>query len=143
MTATRRFGELPTFAVRTLRAEVLEGPDQGRSSHANDERLTLGTANGNDLVLGDDTVSRFHAMVRRTEDGILVQDQRSTNGTWVGGARLGHAVVAPGTVLQLGRTRVRVAEGRDLDVEIHEGEALGALRGRSPAMRRVMAWVQR
>ena len=129
--------------MRTLRAEVVEGPDEGRAVHANDERLALGTANGNDLVLGDDTVSRFHALVRRTDDGILVQDQRSTNGTWVGGARLGTAIVAPGTVLQLGRTRVRVAEGRELDVELHGSEELGPLRGRSPAMRRVMAWVQR
>jgi DNA-binding NtrC family response regulator len=144
VTETRRFGEQrATFAVRTLRADVLEGPDAGRSTHASDERLTLGTAQGNDLVLGDDTVSRFHALLRRTEDGILVVDQRSTNGTWVGGAKLGQAVVAPGTVLGLGRTRVRVVEGRDLDVDIWGGEMLGPLRGRSPAMRRVMAWVER
>jgi DNA-binding NtrC family response regulator len=143
VSGTRRFGERSTFAVRTLRADVVEGPDSGRSTHAGDERLTLGTADGNDLVLGDDTVSRFHALLRRTEEGILVVDQRSTNGTWVGSARLGQALVAPGTVLQLGRTRVRVSEGKELAVDLHEGDALGPLRGRSPAMRRVMAWVER
>ncbi|UJR84465.1 sigma 54-interacting transcriptional regulator [Sandaracinus amylolyticus] len=144
MTVTRRFGGGgPTLAVTTLRADVLEGPDQGRTTRTHDERFTLGTAQGNDLVLGDDTVSRFHALVRRTDEGILVVDQRSTNGTWVGGARLGQAIVKPGTVLQLGRTHVRITEGAELDVEIHAGDTLGPLRGRSPQMRRVMAWTRR
>jgi DNA-binding NtrC family response regulator len=141
---TTRFGSAgPRLAIRTLRADVLSGPDSGRARTAHEEQLTLGTADANDLVLRDDTVSRFHLLLRREDDGIRVVDQRSTNGTWIGAARLGEATVAPGTVVQLGRTHVRLTDGLEIDVELFEGEALGGVRGRSAAMRRVMAWVQR
>ena len=140
---TQKWGERPTLVVSTLKADVVDGPDAGRSSWTSDERLTVGTAKGNDLVLADETVSRFHALVRWTADGFLVVDQRSTNGTYVGGARLGEATVAPGTLVTLGRTRVRLAHGLDKQVEIHDEPRLGAILGGSIAMRRVMAWVQR
>ncbi|MFO0684484.1 MAG: sigma 54-interacting transcriptional regulator [Sandaracinus sp.] len=140
---TEKWGEQPKLAVRTLKADVVEGPDAGRSTWTSDERLTLGTAKGNDLVLGDETVSRFHLLVKRTDEGILVVDQRSTNGTFVGGARLGEATVTPGTVIALGRTRVRLANGQDTDVELHDDARLGPLYGTSIPMRRVMAWVRR
>ena len=140
---TEKWGEAPKIAVRTLKADVLEGPDAGRTTWTSDERLTLGTAKGNDLVLGDETVSRFHLLVKRTDDGILVVDQRSTNGTFVGAARLGEATVTPGTVIAIGRTRVRLAHGQDTDVELHDDACLGPLFGSSIPMRRVMAWVRR
>ncbi len=140
---TEKWGETPKIAVRTLKADVVEGPDSGRSTWTSDERLTLGTAKGNDLVLGDETVSRFHLLVKRTDDGILLVDQRSTNGTFVGAARLGEATVTPGTVITLGRTRVRLAHGQDTDVELHDEASLGPLYGSSVPMRRVMAWVRR
>jgi DNA-binding NtrC family response regulator len=140
---TEKYGEQPKMVVRTLKADVVEGPDSGRSTWTSEERLTLGTAKGNDLVLGDETVSRFHLLVKRTDDGILVVDQRSTNGTFVGGARLGEATVGPGTVVAIGRTRVRLANGQDGDVELHDDARLGGLFGTSIPMRRVMAWVQR
>jgi DNA-binding NtrC family response regulator len=140
---TEKWGERPTLAVSTLKAEVVDGPDAGRSTWTSEERLTLGTAKGNDLVLGDETVSRFHALVRWTNDGFLVVDQRSTNGTFVGGARLGEATVAPGTLVGLGRTRVRLLHGLAATVDLHDEPRLGAIIGNSTAMRRVMAWVQR
>jgi DNA-binding NtrC family response regulator len=126
-----------------LRADVLEGPDRGRSTWTANEQLSLGTANGNDLILGDDTVSRFHLLVKRTGSGIHLSDQRSTNGTFVGGARLGEAIVAPGTVIALGRTRVVLAHGNDVDVELHDTHQLGPIMGSSTVMRRVMAWVRK
>ncbi|MBN8616816.1 MAG: sigma 54-dependent Fis family transcriptional regulator [Deltaproteobacteria bacterium] len=144
MGSTTRFGSAAQrLLVKTLRADVLDGPDTGRLRVANSEELSLGTADANDLVLSDDTVSRFHLTLKRAEDGIRIVDQRSTNGTWIGAARLGEATVAPGTVVQLGRTRVRVTDGRDVDIDLYEGEALGPVRGRSAAMRRVMSWVER
>lgn len=143
LASTQRFGDGPALSVRTLRAEVLEGPDHGLDSSTLDEELAIGTAKGNGLVLADETVSRFHLVFKRTDQGVLVVDQRSTNGTYVGAVRLGAATVAPGTVVRLGRTQVRIADGQNVDVELHGDDSLGPLRGRSPAMRRVMAWVKR
>ncbi|NIR40420.1 MAG: transcriptional regulator, partial [Actinobacteria bacterium] len=39
--------------VRTLRVEVIEGPDAGKSAVAESETFVVGTAEDNDLVLSD------------------------------------------------------------------------------------------
>jgi len=141
---TRKWGDSQAAAaVQTLRVDVTEGTDVGRSVWGERERLTVGTAQGNDLILGDETVSRYHLELRRTADGVEVVDQGSTNGTYVGPARLGRAVVAPDTTLALGRTRLVVRDGNPIDVEVHDTDRLGPLVGASPVMRRVMAWVKR
>jgi hypothetical protein len=43
--------------VRTLRLEVLTGPDASKELVSGSDVVTVGTADGNDLVLGDKTVS--------------------------------------------------------------------------------------
>jgi DNA-binding NtrC family response regulator len=129
--------------VGTLKVEVVEGPDAGRSHEAGSESLSVGTADGNDLVLGDRTVSRFHLELRRRDDGVLVRDCGSTNGTRVGALRVERAVVPPGTVVHVGATTLRVGEGPRGTVPLHDGDALLGLRGRSAAMRRLMEQLTR
>jgi DNA-binding NtrC family response regulator len=133
----------PGVAVRTLRVMVVEGRDLGLLRDGDGETLTVGTAPGNDLVLTDDTVSRYHLELAATPTGVRVLDCGSTNGTSVGGVTLGTGRVQPGAVLQLGRTRIRVDDGAPAEVALYPGEALAGLRGRSPVMRRLMATMQR
>src|SRR5690349_7843375 len=45
--------------VQSLRVEVVKGPDRGRHFLATSDTISVGTADGNDLVLTDDTVSRY------------------------------------------------------------------------------------
>lgn len=53
------------------------------------ERLTIGRAPGNDLVLQDSMASRNHAEIRRMGDGrYRITDIGSSNGTWLNGRRL-------------------------------------------------------
>ena len=130
--------------VRALRVEVLSGPEAGRELVSRSDSVTVGGADGNDLVLTDKTVSRFHLELRRSAGRILAIDLASTNGTRTGGALLqsGSAVVDPGTVLVLGATSLRVDDGEIVDV----GETparLGDLFGDSAAMRRVMGQASR
>jgi pSer/pThr/pTyr-binding forkhead associated (FHA) protein len=70
--------------IRTLKVEVIKGPDKGKSVVDNRGSVTIGTAAGNDLVLTDETVSRYHLELERCGDRIAVQDHGSTNGTAVG-----------------------------------------------------------
>ncbi len=135
--------DVPGVPVRSLRVEVVEGPDLGRVSVSPAETLTVGTAEGNDLVLGDRTVSRFHLELARGEDGIEVRDLGSTNGTGYERARLSRAWVPPGAVLSLGHTRVRVDDGARVTVELHEDGSFAGLVGRTAVMRRLMARVKR
>ena len=130
--------------LRSIRVDVLDGPDAGRTLVAGNETFAIGSAEGNDLVLTDPAVSRYHVELRPGEKGgALVVDHRSTNGTFVGPVRIERAFVPSGTPLKLGTTTVRIADAETVALELFHGEALGGLRGRNPAMRRLMAQLSR
>jgi DNA-binding NtrC family response regulator len=131
--------ELP---IRSTRVDVVAGPDSG-ASRDTVESCSIGTAASNDLVLTDAAVSRYHLEVVARHDGMLVVDHGSTNGTWIGGVRVERAVVPPGTVLRVGGSQVRIGEAPSSQVAIHAGESLGPMVGRSPAMRRLFAQIER
>jgi DNA-binding NtrC family response regulator len=127
--------------VRGLVVEVEAGPDAGLRATGDD--LTIGTAEGSALRLTDPAVSRFHAELRPAAGGIAVIDHGSTNGTFVGALRVERGVVPPGTQLRVGDTVVRIGDAAPVEVEIHGGDELGGVIGRSAAMRRLMAQVGR
>jgi DNA-binding NtrC family response regulator len=134
---------VPGLPVRTLRVEVIEGPDAGRAAVAESEVLSVGTADGNALVLTDPTVSRYHLELVRGADGVVVIDHGSTNGTVFEGAHVERAVVPAGSVLRLGRTKLRAGDGDKVTVELHGEDEYAGLYGRTPVMRRLMAQVRR
>lgn len=72
------------------------------------DRLTLGRAPGNDVVLAEDgQVSRLHAILERLAGGWCVRDVSSRNGTFVNGSRVaGEARLGPGDEIRIGRTRI-------------------------------------
>ena len=140
---TEPSGDAPGLPVGTLEVEVLEGPDSGLQKVASSEHLTIGTADGNDLVLTDPTVSRYHLELVRGSEGVRVLDHGSTNGTAFEGARLEQAVVPAGSLLRIGRTTVRLGEGNRVTVELHDSDEYAGLIGRTPAMRRLMAQARR
>ncbi|MEM9189262.1 MAG: sigma 54-dependent Fis family transcriptional regulator [Myxococcota bacterium] len=135
--------DLPPLSVGTLRVEVTEGPDAGKATTAQSETLTVGTADGNDAVLTDETVSRYHLELERRDDGVLVRDHGSTNGTFSGPVRIQEAIIPPGTPLRIGRSELRVVEGSVVPVPLHQDDRLGDLRGRSRSMRRLMARIEK
>jgi DNA-binding NtrC family response regulator len=122
--------------VRALRAEVIEGPDTGRSVAA--ETIAIGSAEGNDLRLTDRTVSRYHAELATDLQGVRVRDLDSTNGTFAYGVRVGVAHVPPRTILEVGQTQIRLTEDEPRELALHGAESLAGLRGRSAVMRRLM-----
>ena len=130
------------LGITRVAAHVVAGPDLGVRAEG-DERLTLGSASGNDLVLGDRTISRYHLELRRVPEGIEVLDLESTNGTHVGEVRLSRGIVPPGTTLSLGDTRVIVSDGEALELPLSAGESLAGLRGSSDVMRRLFAKIER
>lgn len=69
--------------------------------------VVVGRAPGCDLVLArEQTVSARHAELVAVQNGWMVRDLRSTNGTWLNGARIASiAPVRPGDTLWFGSTR--------------------------------------
>ncbi len=132
--------------VKTVRVEVTGGPDAGRDYLARSDSVTIGTADGNDLVLTDPTVSRYHLELRRHGDRILAVDLGSTNGTAIGSVLVerGSVAVPPGTMVEVGQSVLRVGDGAVVTLPIEEsGEIeLHDLKGGSMAMRRLKATVR-
>lgn len=73
------------------------------------DRVSIGTAEGNDiLITGDRTVSRLHAVLERFPGGWCVRDLGSRNGTFVNGVRvLADQVLRSEDELRVGETRMR------------------------------------
>ena len=67
--------------------------------------LSIGRADDCDLVLDEPTVSRHHAVLRRTPEGWLLRDSGSTNGTRLNGWRVEEAALRVGDELMLGTSR--------------------------------------
>ncbi len=67
--------------------------------------VQLGRMEGNDIILGDPLVSRYHAVIRWTPIGYEIEDLGSANGTTIMGVRTqGSVPLAPGQTIQLGTT---------------------------------------
>ncbi|MCK6552711.1 sigma 54-interacting transcriptional regulator [Myxococcota bacterium] len=129
--------------VQALAVEVVRGPDAGKTVVATSDRIAIGTAPGNDLVLTDETVSRYHVEIGRVGERITVEDHGSTNGTVYRGVHVVRGEVPPGTTLELGRTAIVVRDGGTVELEVHDGDRLGPIRGRNAEMRRLMKTVER
>jgi pSer/pThr/pTyr-binding forkhead associated (FHA) protein len=76
---------------------------------------TLGRATGADFIVDADLVSRLHCRLTALPDGSLeLRDLDSTNGTYVNGARVETARLAPGDRMRVGRVEL-VALRADTD----------------------------
>jgi pSer/pThr/pTyr-binding forkhead associated (FHA) protein len=68
---------------------------------------TAGRHPDSDLFLDDITVSRRHAEIRRSDDGLYeVSDTGSLNGTYLNRVRIEHAMLRSGDELQIGKFKL-------------------------------------
>ena len=133
-------GFVPGVPIREVRVCVQETPRPAAKTELAGECITVGSSEQNSLVLHDETVSRFHLEVSCSGDRLLVRDLGSTNGTLVGNVTIqgGEALVAPGATLRIGATTLVLQPGETTSVDAPATGHFGELRGRSPAMRRVI-----
>jgi DNA-binding NtrC family response regulator len=101
--------------------------------------VTVGAHTGCDLILDDPKVSRRHAEVTITTEGVKIKDLGSTNGTWWQGTRVGEVTVPPGSTVQFGNTSVRVAAGDTPSLPPSDRDHFGDMAGQSVAMRELFA----
>ena len=71
--------------------------------------VVIGRGTGADVVVGDHSMSRQHARFAAEGKGWIVEDLGARNGTFVNGVRVeGRHLIAPGDVVKMGATLVRV-----------------------------------
>ena len=83
-----------------------------------DGEIIVGSANGSDICLNDQTVSRRHAVIKHSGGRYDLADFNSTNGTFVNDRRvIGSATLHDRDVLQFGDSRLTLvsAPGRARD----------------------------
>ena len=129
--------------VRTIEVEVVRGPDAGVRARSDGDTLSVGTAQGNQLVLKDPTVSRFHLELSSDAAGVVVADLGSTNGTRIAEVLIERAIAPHGTEVHVGDSTIRLRAAELVDVEVRAVEASYGVFGTSPAMRKLMAKVER
>ncbi|HEX4418192.1 MAG TPA: sigma 54-interacting transcriptional regulator [Kofleriaceae bacterium] len=123
---------------------VVDGPSRGARAQVGSEIARIGTADGNDLVLLDRTVSRFHCELSVRGNTIIIRDCGSTNGTLIDGVRVREAEIPPGTLVRIGGSAFRVELGEEpAFVEVSSRGGFGELVGSSVEMRRVYAILER
>jgi pSer/pThr/pTyr-binding forkhead associated (FHA) protein len=87
---------------------VVSGPMRGASLRLSWQPQVIGRGSSADLAIDDPHLSRRHASVRLTAEGVSIVDLGSTNGTWVNDRRIdGPEQLTDGDVIRLGRTELR------------------------------------
>ena len=100
-------------------------------------QIAIGSAQGNDLVIENDSISRYHARIEVEASGIRLLDLQSTNGTFVGGFRVESVFLPEQTQIQLGQVVIDLKVGRDYRaLEVSKDCRFGLMLGESIAMRR-------
>ena len=130
--------------LHRLGLTVVGGPDAGLRREFDREVVRIGALAENDLVLTDATVSRVHAEVRRTPEGLLLRDLGSTNGSFVGDVRVREVFLAAGRQFRVGKTEVQLQVLDEVvDIVPAESTQFEGLVGQSIAMREVFSVLDR
>lgn len=135
---------LDYYSFRRFRVRVVEGVDKGKEQVSDGPEYSIGTAQGNQLVLSDKSVSRHHSTITVTPHGFLLRDLGSTNGTKLGDYRVDAAYLKPGARIQVGLTTLVFEQApgeirEPLSPESRHGNIVGI----SASMRRVLALLPR
>jgi pSer/pThr/pTyr-binding forkhead associated (FHA) protein len=98
-----------TYKLGELVLTAIEGPVEGRTRPIDKSLIVIGRGKEADLYIPDLSVSRKHAGVKLSEEGVLeAEDYGSRNGILVNGRRVARAALHVGDTLRLGTTALVV-----------------------------------
>jgi DNA-binding NtrC family response regulator len=125
-----------------LKYQLPRGP--AVSWRSSSDHCAIGSHPSNDLVIDAPMVSRFHCELKVSPRGLLLRDLGSSNGSFIDGVRVVEGWLRPGSRVVLGSVTFEVSLGGPAQtLPASSGDAFGALRGQSQAMRMVFAQLER
>lgn len=84
-------------------------------------RVLIGRSHRNDLVLKDPSVSRDHASIEATAEGMLLRDRGGKSGVIVNGRTIEKPhLLRPGDEIRLGNTRLRYDRAHGSEVQLSD-----------------------
>jgi DNA-binding NtrC family response regulator len=130
---------------RTARLVIHPGNGPERSLVLGVPHVRIGAGSSNDVVIDDPHASRFHCEIRKTDEGYLLRDLGSLNGTRVGDVVVKEGVLSSGATLTVGETRIQFLadSGRPEEVLASPRQAFGDVVGRSLRMREMFGVLER
>ncbi len=97
--------------VLSFAAAVAQAVRTGTRSTAPSGATTVGRAPDNDIVIPDALASDYHAYLVPTAQGVQIVDVTGTNGTFVNGRQVKHAILGEGDVVTIGNLDLVMADG--------------------------------
>ena len=101
----------------TMGLIIVQGPGTGHTFTLGTDPVIIGReAPSAKFVIADPAVSRRHAQISRQDDGYVIEDLNSTNGTFINAQRVVGAVpLTPGDLIELGTAVTLSYDTLDLD----------------------------
>ena len=132
-------------AYTTARLVVIPPSGAEKSLVLGVPHVRIGAGSSNDVVLDDQHASRFHAELRKTDEGWILRDLGSLNGTRVGDVAVKEGLLHSGATITIGETRIRFLadEGRAEEIAVSPHHSFGDVVGRSVRMREVFGVLER
>ena len=132
-------------AYTTARLIVMPPDGPERSLVLGLPHVRIGAGSANDVVLDDPHASRFHCELRKSDEGWVLRDLGSLNGTRVGEVAIKEGLLHSGATITIGETRIRFLadDGRAEEIAVSPHHAFGDVVGRSVRMREVFGVLER
>lgn len=105
--------------------------------------ITIGSHDESTIVVKDDAVSKVHCELRLVDDGALLRDLGSKNGTWISNIRVYEVGLPAGASFSVGGCTITVGSVDAIDVPISTSGRFGQLHGRGSKMGELFSKLER
>ncbi len=112
-----------TRAGPPIKIKIIAGPDAGKTKRFAGVRMVIGRTAGCELKLSDQSVSRRHLELVRGENGVLLRDLGSGNGTRVNGEKVTERLLQHDDEVSLGKTKFLYVDEMAAYRKLREAEA--------------------
>ncbi|MEO6772047.1 MAG: sigma 54-interacting transcriptional regulator [Kofleriaceae bacterium] len=132
----------PTLHLRRCMLQVADDPAQEWTFDK--EEIRIGSMDDNDIVLSDDTVSRYHCRIIQDDTSYVLIDNTSTNGTFINKVRVREGFLKPGCTIGVGQSQLKF-NAREEEVQIVPSRAdrCGGLIGGNAKMREIYSIIEK
>ncbi len=100
-------GRPQSLRLRRCKLLVREGEEEREVTFEAKSEIAVGAMDDNDLVLRDETVSRYHCKIIQEGESYVLHDLDSTNGSFINRVRIREAFLKPNCTISLGKSNIK------------------------------------